>query len=64
MSAHDPVIVVPAADDSLELVHDARGSLVHVRRTSTGECLGCIETGLFELLSALILAGKNLERWS
>ncbi len=40
---------------NLELVRDARGSLVHVRKRSDGECLGCLETGLFELVKALVL---------
>ncbi len=40
---------------NLVLVRDARGSLVHVRKRSDGECLGCLETGLFELVKALVL---------
>lgn len=43
-------------DRLLVLVRDPRGSLVHVRHRETGECLGCIEVGLFELLRSLILA--------
>jgi hypothetical protein len=35
---------------------DARGSLVHVRRRDDGECVGCIEVGLYEVLRGLILA--------
>lgn len=34
---------------------DARGSLVHVRKTD-GECVGCIEVGLYEIVRSLILA--------
>jgi hypothetical protein len=37
------------------IVRDARGSLVHVRRRSDGECVGCIEAGLFEIVRALVL---------
>jgi hypothetical protein len=33
---------------------DARGSLVHVRKAD-GECVGCIEVGLFEIVKALVL---------
>jgi len=29
------------------IVRDARGSLVHIR-TRDGECVGCIEAGLYE----------------
>jgi hypothetical protein len=36
------------------IVRDARGSVVHVRRRDDGECVGCIEAGLFEVLRALI----------
>jgi len=36
------------------IVRDARASLVHVRNERTGECLGCIEVGLFEVLQALL----------
>ena len=38
------------------IVRDARGSLVHVRRRDDGECIGCIEAGLFEIVRALVLA--------
>ena len=37
------------------LVRDPRGSVVHVRKQD-GECIGCVETGLFEVIRALILA--------
>jgi hypothetical protein len=37
------------------IVRDARGSLVHVRRRDDGECIGCIEAGLFEVVRALVL---------
>lgn len=33
---------------------DARGSLVHVRRRDDGECVGCIEVGLFEIVRAVL----------
>jgi hypothetical protein len=36
------------------IVRDARGSVVHVRRRDDGECIGCIEAGLFEVLRAVI----------
>jgi hypothetical protein len=38
------------------ITRDARGALVHVRNASTGECVGCIEAGLYEVVRALILA--------
>jgi hypothetical protein len=34
---------------------DARGALVHVRRRDTGECIGCIEAGLYEVVRAVIV---------
>jgi hypothetical protein len=37
------------------IVRDARGSLVHIRRRDDGECIGCIEAGLFEVVRALVL---------
>ena len=37
------------------IVRDARGSLVHVRDAKTGECVGCVEVGLFEIVRDLIL---------
>ena len=39
-----------------ELVRDARGSLVHVRRRDDAECVGCSEVGLLEIVRALLLA--------
>ncbi len=50
---------------------DARGSLVHVR-TDEGECVGCIEAGLYEMIRTLILDeerrrerdGVEVARWS
>jgi hypothetical protein len=36
-------------------VKDARGAQVHVRRADTGECVGCIEAGLYEIVRALIV---------
>ncbi len=38
------------------IARDARGSLVHVRRRDSGECMGCIEVGLYEIVRALIIA--------
>ena len=49
---HDSLIVPP----DLALERDARGAVVHVRNRRSGECLGCIEVGLFEVLRALILS--------
>ncbi len=43
-------------EPSFVIVRDARGSLVHVRRRDNGECVGCIEAGLYEIVRALILA--------
>ena len=37
------------------IVRDPRGSLVHVRKAD-GECVGCIEAGLYEIVRSLILA--------
>ena len=37
------------------VVRDARGALVHVRRRDDGECVGCIETGLYEIVRLLVL---------
>ena len=41
------------------IVRDARGSLVHVRKAD-GECVGCIEVGLFEIVRSLILADPGV----
>jgi hypothetical protein len=38
------------------IVRDARGSVVHVRRRDDGECIGCIEVGLYEIVRMLVLA--------
>jgi hypothetical protein len=35
------------------IVRDARGALVHVR-TDSGECIGCVEVGLFEVIREVI----------
>jgi len=43
------------------LVRDPRGSVVHVRKQD-GECIGCVETGLFEVLRALIVADEESRR--
>jgi hypothetical protein len=39
-------------------VRDPRGSLVHVRRRDTGECVGCIEAGLFEIVRSVLAAER------
>ncbi len=41
---------------------DARGSRVHVRKDD-GECVGCVEVGLYEMVRAVILAEANTERY-
>ena len=43
------------------VVRDPRGSAVHVRKAD-GECIGCVETGLFEVLKALILSEAESRR--
>jgi hypothetical protein len=45
-----------ASASDLVLERDIRGSLVHVRRRQTGECVGCIEAGLFEVVRQLVFA--------
>lgn len=40
---------------AFEIVRDARGSLVHVRRRDGGECIGCIEVGLYEVVRLIVL---------
>jgi len=35
---------------------------VHVRRRSDGECIGCIEAGLYEIVRALVLAEASQPR--
>ncbi len=45
-----------AAAGAFVIVRDARGSLMHVRRRDDGECIGCIEAGLFEVIRAIIVA--------
>jgi hypothetical protein len=37
------------------IARDARGSLVHIRRRDDGECVGCIEAGLYEIVRALVM---------
>jgi len=43
------------------IVRDALGALVHVRRRDAGrpvgdgECVGCIEAGLFEIVRSLVV---------
>jgi hypothetical protein len=58
LTTHDSLIVSP---QDLALERDSRGSLVHVRVRSTGECLGCVEVGLFALLRQLILDEASSE---
>ena len=41
------------------IVRDARGSLVHIRRRDDGECVGCIEAGLFEIIRDLVVAKER-----
>jgi hypothetical protein len=43
-------------DGVFQIVRDQRGSLVHVRRRDNGECVGCIEVGLYEVVASIILA--------
>jgi hypothetical protein len=38
------------------IARDARGSFVHVRRRDDGECVGCLEVGLYEIVRAIIVA--------
>jgi hypothetical protein len=45
-------------ETAFELVRDPRGSLVHVRRRDDGECVGCIEAGLFEVVKSLVLVER------
>jgi hypothetical protein len=33
---------------------DTRGSLVHVRRQDDGECVGCVEVGLYEIVRSVV----------
>ena len=42
--------------DGFLIERDARGSLVHVRRANDGECIGCIEVGLYEVVRAIVIA--------
>ena len=46
-------------DLTFELVRDARGSQIHVRDRRTGECLGCIEVGLYEIVRTLVLTERE-----
>lgn len=50
MNAHDASVV-----SAFVIVRDARDALVHVRDARTGECVGCIEVGLFEIIRTLIV---------
>jgi len=40
---------------AFQIRRDARDALVHVRDARTGECVGCIEAGLYEVVRALIV---------
>ena len=40
------------------IARDPRGSLVQLRK-SDGECVGCIEVGLFEIVRSLILTDER-----
>jgi hypothetical protein len=42
------------SDSGFVIVRDARGALVHVRKRD-GECIGCIEAGLYDIVRAIIL---------
>ena len=55
LSRHDSPIVSP----DFVIERDSRGAVVHVRNRLSGECLGCIEVGLFEVLWALILEERK-----
>ena len=44
---------------AFEIARDPRGSLVHVRSRQSGECLGCIEVGLYEIVRMLILSERE-----
>jgi hypothetical protein len=46
-------------DVAFELVRDPRGSQIHVRDRRTGECLGCIEVGLYEIVRSLVLQERD-----
>jgi hypothetical protein len=39
---------------AFELARDPRGAQVHVLRKDTGECVGCIEAGLYEIVRSVI----------
>ena len=41
------------------IFRDSRGALVHVRNRQSGECLGCVEVGLYEIVRELILAEER-----
>jgi hypothetical protein len=49
-------IRAPNAHAAFVIVRDARGALVHVRTRETGECIGCIEVGLFEIVRRVVVA--------
>lgn len=44
----------PAAPSPFEIERDTRGSLVHVRKRDSGECVGCIEVGLYEIVRSIV----------
>ena len=49
--------VLPIAfEKPFEIVRDLRGSQMHVRDRRTGECLGCIELGLYEIVRSVVVA--------
>jgi hypothetical protein len=43
------------------IVRDPRGSLVHVRKPD-GECVGCKEVGLYEIVRSIVLAERGEAR--
>jgi hypothetical protein len=53
-----------ASASDLVLERDIRGSLVHVRNRATGECVGCVEAGLFEVLRELVLGEARFKESS
>jgi hypothetical protein len=44
------------------IARDARGSLVHVRERATGECVGCLESALYEIVRMLVLEERDGRR--
>ncbi len=36
------------------ILRDPRGSQIHVRNARTGECMGCVEVGLYEIVREVL----------